>query len=67
MSSTQQTEKTATQIDINNIDLQEIIDRAHAERAKVFHAFFKSLSLSRIQVLPVWEHTFKPLFARFSH
>ncbi len=66
MSSTQQTEKTETQFDINNFDLQDIMDRARAERSKTFCAFFKSLSFSR-QVTPVWEQAFKQLFARFSH
>ncbi|UTW13845.1 hypothetical protein [Marinobacterium rhizophilum] len=67
MNSTQQTETIETQFDINNFDLQEIMNRAHTERSKVFYAFFKSLSFSRRQVVPVWEQTFKQLFARFSH
>lgn len=67
MNSTEQTEKTVPQFDINNFDLQEIMDRARAERSKTMYALFKSLSLSRRQVVPVWEQAFKQLFARFSH
>jgi hypothetical protein len=59
------TEQTVQFSDISISTVQDIMDKARAERARVMREFFKTLG--RRQVLPVWNESFKLLFPRFSH
>jgi hypothetical protein len=58
-------EQTQRYTDIGNVDVQAIMEQARIERARMMREFLSRLS--RRQVLPVWNQTFKMLFARFSH
>ncbi|MCP8687790.1 RSP_7527 family protein [Marinobacterium sedimentorum] len=59
------TEQTQQYTDISNVDVQAIMEQARIERARMMRELLAKLS--RRQVLPVWNQTFKMLFARFSH